>query len=171
MARPIPLKRGGTRSALIIIGVVLALFAIVIAKGTTGTRSPQADTSAPGAPAGGAQGNADSLTSVHNDAGADYEAARKTGKPIYLLFHSLTCDPCVEISGIADKVVPAYTDKITFVNAITDDQSAQQLASKFSFQYIPTSFFLKPDGTVIDSYTGVLSEVDMKARLDKLVTQ
>lgn len=31
-----------------------------------------------------------SLTSVHNDAVADYEAALKTGKPIYVLFHSLS---------------------------------------------------------------------------------
>lgn len=31
-----------------------------------------------------------SLTSVRNDALADYDAALKTGKPIYVLFHSLT---------------------------------------------------------------------------------
>jgi thiol-disulfide isomerase/thioredoxin len=165
-----PRKRGGIRSALIIVGVVLALFAIVLAKSMAGSGSPQVDAAGTGAPAG-ASGSTSSLTSVHNDAGADYEAARKTGKPIYLLFHSLTCDPCVEISGIADKVVPRYRGKIAFVNAITDDVSAQQLASKFPFQYIPTSFFLKPDGTVVDSYTGVLSEADMKARLDKLAAQ
>ncbi len=33
---------------------------------------------------------AGSITSVRNDALADYEAAVKTGKPIYVLFHSLT---------------------------------------------------------------------------------
>lgn len=31
-----------------------------------------------------------SLTTVHNDAVADYDAARKTGRPIYILFHSLS---------------------------------------------------------------------------------
>jgi hypothetical protein len=31
-----------------------------------------------------------SLTSAHNDAVVDYEAAVKAGKPIYVLFHSLT---------------------------------------------------------------------------------
>ena len=41
---------------------------------------------------GGAGGSASqaSLTSVRNDAAADYEAAVKTGKPIYVLFHSLS---------------------------------------------------------------------------------
>jgi len=58
-----------------------------------------------------------------------------------------------------------------FVNAITDDPSAQKLASKFRFQYIPTSFFVNADGTIADSYTGPLTEADMRARLDKLVAQ
>jgi hypothetical protein len=31
-----------------------------------------------------------SLTSTQNDATADYEAAVATGKPVYVLFHSLT---------------------------------------------------------------------------------
>ena len=31
-----------------------------------------------------------SITATRNDAMADYEAAIKTGKPVYVLFHSLT---------------------------------------------------------------------------------
>ena len=33
---------------------------------------------------------ATSVTSIHNNAVADYEAALKTGKPVYVLFHSLS---------------------------------------------------------------------------------
>lgn len=58
-----------------------------------------------------------------------------------------------------------------FVNAITDDASAQQLAEKFAFQYIPTSFFVTPAGEVADSYSGPLSESEMRARLDMLVAE
>ena len=68
-------------------------------------------------------------------------------------------------------MVPEYEDKVVFVNAITDDASAQRLASRFSFQYIPTSFFVAPQGTVSDSHTGPLSESEMRARLDKLVAE
>lgn len=60
---------------------------------------------------------------------------------------------------------------MVFVNAITDDPSAQNLASKFSFQYIPTSFFISADGTVVGSYTGPLTEDEMRNRLDRLVKQ
>ncbi len=129
-----------------------------VESGASGTR-PAA------APAGA------TITSVHNDAVADYEAALKTGKPVYVLFHSLSCQPCVEISAVVDKVMPGYEGKVVFVNAISDDPSAQQLASKFQFQYIPTSFFITPDGKIADSFTGAMSEADMKARLDKLIAQ
>lgn len=119
-----------------------------------------AATPAPGAPS---QSKANALVA--------YDDARKTGKPIYLLFHSLTCVPCVEISAVVDKVVPGYEGRVVFVNAITTEQSAQDLAAKFKFEYIPTSFFIKADGTVSDSFTGTLSDVEMNARLDKLIAE
>ena len=157
---------------VIILLVVVALFAgVMLAKARSGsTAAPTAAVtgSAAGAtvPAGAA-----TITSTHNDAVADYEAALKTGKPIYVLFHSLTCQPCVEISAVVDKVMPGYEGKVVFVNAISDDPSAQQLASKFQFQYIPTSFFITPDGKVADSFTGAMPDTDMKAYLDKLIAQ
>jgi hypothetical protein len=66
-------------------------------------------------------------------------------------------------------VVPSYKGKIVFVNAIAGDASADRLAERFSFRYIPTSFFLEPEGTVSSSNTGPLAEVEMRARLDALV--
>jgi thioredoxin-like negative regulator of GroEL len=163
----------GTRpkTVLIVTGIVLAFLAILVAKGTIVSESPAAGAAASGRPAASIEASASSRTTAHNDAVADYAAATKTGKPIYLLFHSLTCDPCVEISAIADKVVPGYEGKVVFVNAITDDASGQELSSRFSFQYIPTSFFIRADGTVADSFTGVLTEADMRAQLDKLIAQ
>ena len=117
-----------------------------------------------------AQSTGATITSVHNDAVGDFEAAITSGKPVYVLFHSLSCQPCVEISAVADKVMPDYEGKVVFVNAITDDASVTASSpSKFSFQYIPTSFFIDADGKIVDSFTGAMSEAEMKARLDKLV--
>jgi len=67
--------------------------------------------------------------------------------------------------------VPTYAGKLEFVNAITGDPSGQQLASQFSFQYIPTSFFINAKGEVVDSFTGPLTEADMRSRLDSLVAE
>lgn len=77
----------------------------------------------------------------------------------------------MEISAVADTVIPTYEGKVEFVNAITGDPSGQQLASRFSFQYIPTSVFIDSRGKVVDSYTGPLTEAEMRERLDALAAE
>ena len=77
----------------------------------------------------------------------------------------------MEISAVVDTVIPDYRDKLVFVNAITADPSGQELAAGFSFQYIPTSFFIAPDGTVEYSFTGPIDEAQMRAHLDELTAR
>lgn len=166
--RPAGPKRVDGRLRVAAIVAVVAVFALlVVAKAMSATPAAPGAT-APGRPIPKASSGP---SQVRGDALVAYETALRKGKPVYVLFHSLTCEPCIEISAVADEVVPGYSDKVTFVNAITDDPSAQKLAARFSFQYIPTSFFLMPDGTVADTFTGVLTAEDMRARLDKLVVQ
>jgi len=148
--------------------IVLAFAAIILAK-----QGPSATVEIPAAPAATLPSTetAGGPSSSHADAMVAYAAALTTGKPIYLLFHSLTCDPCIEISAVVDKVVPDYKDKIVFVNAISDDEASQQLAARFPFQYIPTSFFIDSKGAVVESYTGVIDEASMRTRLDQLAAR
>jgi len=103
------------------------------------------------------------------DAVAAYDAALDEGLPIYILFHSLTCQSCVEIDAVAKAVVPEYEGRVSFVDALTDETSGAELASSFSFQFIPTSYFLLSDGTVQATYTGVLDAEAMRAQLDSLL--
>ncbi len=70
-----------TTNVLVVTGVVLALFAIVLVKSLPASREAVPNRSA---------GAGSSLTSVRNDAVADYEAALKAGKPVFVLFHSLS---------------------------------------------------------------------------------
>jgi hypothetical protein len=84
-------KPKGISPAVIIILVVVALFAgVLFAK--TQNKPPVAPVAASSGAATGDAGQAagTTITSTHNDAVADYEAALKTGKPIYVLFHSLS---------------------------------------------------------------------------------
>jgi len=153
---------GRSLRVAIVVAVVFVFGVLVGWKALAGSQ-------AAGPPAAESGVAASTATSVRNDALADYEAALQSGRPIFVLFHSLTCQPCIEISEVADAVVPDYQGQLTFVNAITDDASAQELAGRFSFQYIPTSFFLTPDGAVADSHTGTMGEAEMRARLDVLL--
>jgi thiol-disulfide isomerase/thioredoxin len=148
----------GSRKRTLIVVAILVLFAVLL--GVKLAAAPETRT-----------GDLARPSMAQGDAVAEYDAALAAGKPVYVLFHSLTCVPCVEISEVVDVVVPEYSDTVTFVNAITDDPSGQELAARFSFEYIPTSFFVLPDGTVADSFTGVLSAEEMRARLDALVAR
>jgi ABC-type molybdate transport system substrate-binding protein len=67
--------------------LVVALVTVAIIGGALAAKALAPRPSASSAPATSA---AASLTSVHNDAVADYQAALKKGKPIYVLFHSLS---------------------------------------------------------------------------------
>ena len=168
----VELKPRQISPTVVIVLVVVALFAgVLLAKSRSSSSDEQPVLPATTSQEASSQPGAQTITSTHNDATADYNAALKTGKPVYLLFHSMTCDPCVEISGVVDKVLPEYAGKVVFVNAISDDASGRQLASQFQFQYIPTSFFITPDGAVAESFTGAMTDADMKARLDKLIAQ
>ncbi len=154
---------------IVIVLVVLAVFAgVLVAKAVTGRTGGTAQSSS--ATTAVEEG---SSSPAQGDAEASYEAALKTGKPIYVMFHSTTCQPCVEIDAVAKRVIPDYAEKIAFVDAVTNsDPSVQQLAAKLpAFQYIPQSFFLKSDGTTADSFTGAMSESEMRARLDALLAQ
>jgi thioredoxin-like negative regulator of GroEL len=149
--------------SIIAVFIVLAFVGIVIVKeGSAAAVAPgEGSATATSTPAGKPS---ESLA----DAAAAYEAARAGGKPIYVLFHSLTCIPCVEISAVIDRVVPDYEGRVVFVNAITTEAAAQRLAERFPFQYIPTSFFVDSRGELVDSFTGALEEPAMRAYLDRL---
>lgn len=155
-------KRGPSPKSVVVLVVIAVFLGLILGKLVTD------DGSGTSAPASSATTAETTITSVRNDAVADYDAALETGQPIYVLFHSMTCQPCVEISAVVDQVMPDYEDRIVFVNAITDDASAQQLAGRFQFQYIPTSFFLSPDGNVSDSFTGAMDETRLRGYLDAL---
>lgn len=71
---------GSASARFILIAVILAVFAgLLLAKVTGNEPAP-----------GNALTSTPSITSARNDASADYEAARRSGKPIYVLFHSLS---------------------------------------------------------------------------------
>ena len=78
---PGPTHRPGASARTVVALVVIAVFAgVLVAKFCNPAQRSNVG--------GGAE--VASMTSVRNDASADYEVAAKTGRPIYLLFHSLS---------------------------------------------------------------------------------
>lgn len=77
---PVPGESPPHRSPkrVVVLLVVVALFAgVALAKLVAPNAKPSASSRT-------------SLTTIHNNASADYAAARRSGRPIYILFHSLS---------------------------------------------------------------------------------
>jgi thiol-disulfide isomerase/thioredoxin len=97
-----------------------------------------------------------------------YRDALSAGAPMYVLFHSGACEPCVEAKDVADRVLPEYEGAIVYVSAHTVDSRSRELFDEFSFRSVPTSFWVDASGEVVDQQVGPMAEDDLRGRLDAL---
>ncbi len=98
------------------------------------------------------------------------ENALEDGKPVFLNFHSNQCIPCIEMEKVIGQVEPEYAGRVEFVVVDVYDRAELPLCDYFQVRVIPTSFFIRPDGTVIDAYEGLIQTDQMRALLDKLIS-
>ncbi|MGQ9474624.1 MAG: thioredoxin family protein [Actinomycetota bacterium] len=97
------------------------------------------------------------------------EAALKAGIPVFLNFHSDRCIPCIEMEKIIEEVRPEYEGRVAFVVVDVYDPAEMPLCDYFKVRVIPTSFFIRADGVVVDGYEGLLSAPEMRSKLDGLL--
>lgn len=154
----------GARSRAFIIIAVAAVFAALIGAKIGDSVQPKGGTS--NAVAGSAATTGESTNAI-----AAYESALASGKPVFLSFGKTGCPSCAKMTEVVNRVMPEYADDAIYLKALVDEPSGQQLASRFSFQYIPASFFVTPDGAIVDSFVGVMEEAQMRAYLDALVAK
>ena len=80
-------------------------------------------------------------------------------------FYATWCGPCRALSPMLDAAAGSFTDKIKFFKVNVDESPG--LAQNFQIQAIPTLLFFK-DGKLADRTTGLLSESDLKDKLQAL---
>lgn len=150
------------RNVLILLVVAAAFAALIVVK-IGASSSPAAGRAAesPGV-------SAEAVEPV--DPVAAYQAALDTGRPIFLNFGLSYCANCAEMERSVQEVMPDYKDKVVYLHVMTDEPSGQALARRFSFQFVPTSYFIGPGGEIADSYTGKLDAAGVRMYLDALVT-
>ena len=77
------------------------------------------------------------------------KAAKKTNKPVCLIFFTTWCPHCTNYSKLFSN--PALVSKSqSFVMIRIDADKNQELSEKYSLdgEYIPRTYFFSPDGTV-----------------------
>ncbi|MDP3631481.1 MAG: thioredoxin family protein [Actinomycetota bacterium] len=149
------------RKTLVLIVVAAAFALLIFVK--IGTSAP---TPVSGSPSAGDTGGAagEPATAV-----AAYEAAIAEGSPIFLNFGLSYCANCAEMEESVQEVLPDYADEVIYLHVMTDEPAGQELAKRFSFQFVPTSYFIRADGEILDSYTGKLDAAGVRQYLDALL--
>ncbi|HLP78967.1 MAG TPA: thioredoxin [Candidatus Paceibacterota bacterium] len=90
----------------------------------------------------------------------------KAGKPVVVDFFAVWCGPCKMLSPRLDKLAGEFKDRIKFVSVNVDHSPA--LLSRFNVEGIPTVLFFGKDGIVVERSVGLLSEADLRAKLESL---
>lgn len=146
-----------TRSRVLIGLAVVVLFAVIIGVRLFDDQpATQPVNGEPGAPAA-------------VDPVEAYDQALAGDLPIVVFFHSGGCPPCIETAEAVNAVMPGYADTVAYVDAPTGDSRTRPLFQRLSFQFVPTTFFLTPDGAVFDQFTGAMAAGEFQTRLDALV--
>ncbi len=86
--------------------------------------------------------------------------AKKSGKPVCLIFYTDWCPHCTRYSGVFhdDKVI-AKSKELVMIRLDKDEN--KELSGKYApdGQYIPRTFFLLSDGAVNDGHQGAARKV------------
>lgn len=162
-------NRGSRTTIGVIAGITVVAGMLAIGVSLGGPRIRPAASSPSSRPPITPAKRSQSASAPATDAVRAYESALKTGKPVYVLFHSNTCTACVSISASLNAVMPAYAGRVVFVDVMSDSATGEELEKLLPYPHIPFSFFIKPGGDLAGSYQGVLDEAALTRRLDTLI--
>jgi protein-disulfide isomerase len=115
-------KKNYLARILIVVGVAVLAAVVLILKVGNNPQVPTADTSGD-LPA----------TQLQN--------ALAEHRPTLAFFHSYTCQQCIEMIGVVEKVYPDFADVIVLVDIDVDGERNEPLLRQVGLQYIPTLIF------------------------------
>lgn len=96
---------------------------------------------------------ADAIMSINND---NFEAEIiSSGSPALLDFYATWCGPCKTIAPIVEELAGQYSEQGLKVGKVDIDE-ANELATKYGIQGVPTLIFFK-GGEVVDQLVGAHS--------------
>ena len=102
------------------------------------------------------------------------EAAKKSGKPMVVVFSSVDCPPCMAMKKAVypSKEVDALHDKFEWAYLDLDDRENSKVADKFEVDIIPHIEFIGADGkSIAKQVGGVLVAKDFAAILKDVLSK
>ncbi len=90
----------------------------------------------------------------------------KDKKPIAIAFTAEWCPHCKQYKPIFSEVKNSFPNQATFINIDVDDENGGVLSDRFQVQGIPTTAFVRADGSL---YKVEVGEIESE-RLKKIIT-
>lgn len=112
------------------------------------------------------------LDSAQSAAGINeqMQQAFDAGQGVWLVFSSATWPACVELEKLAGPVMLEYQGKVSLVKVDVNNAENQDMLRQYPIQYVPTSYFMDKQGNISFSVVGVLEPDEIRAELNKVVS-
>lgn len=101
---------------------------------------------------------------------AQLEQLLAEGTPALAFFHSTTCDQCIRMTEIVNKVYPEFATTVALVDVNVYDQRNAHLLQQAGIRVIPTLVFIDHTGQG-KGYTGVMQPDVLREQLRALARE
>lgn len=100
-------------------------------------------------------------------------AAKKSGKPVVLVFSASWCPPCQTMKKevYPSKEIQAYHDKFEWAYLDVDDRDNEKPAQQYGVSGIPHIAFVDAEGAVLDTQVGGNSPQAFAKKLDGVLAK
>lgn len=89
-------------------------------------------------------------------------------KPVWLLFRSTTCAPCVALQKTMDELQPEFEGKVQFIAIDVNAPANRTMLGEYKIMYIPTTYLFDRNQEEWAQFTGARSTEEMREMLTQL---
>lgn len=89
--------------------------------------------------------------------------------PLAIAFTAEWCPHCRKYKPVFNEIKNLYRDKVTFINIDVDDANGSPISNRFQVRGIPTSAFVRADGSVLKLQVGEIDKEKLVQLADELM--
>lgn len=100
---------------------------------------------------------------------SEFTSALEEKKPVVVSFTAKWCPHCRKYEPIFFEVGAIYENKVKFLNIDIEDPEGEIISKRFQVQGIPTTAFIRKDGSVFKVQVGGIEKLELASEVNKLI--